>query len=48
MKIFFGSIAIATVLKNSKIRVQNVIFAGKRKIQDEFNIDTCKLSKNNG
>lgn len=31
------SIAVATVIKNYKIRVQNVNFAGKRKVQDEFN-----------
>ncbi len=30
------SIAIATVIKNYIIRVQNVNFAGKRKSQDEF------------
>jgi hypothetical protein len=36
MKVFFGSIAIVTVLKNSEIRVQNAKFVGKRKTQDEF------------
>jgi len=37
MKIFFSSIAFATVLKNSEIRVQNVKFVGKRKVEDQFN-----------
>jgi len=36
MKSFFGSIAIATVLKNGEIRVQNVKFAGKRKSLNHF------------
>jgi len=39
MKIFFGRIRYrGTVLKKDKIRVQNMIFAGKRKTQDEFYI----------
>ncbi len=54
MKIFFSSIAIATVLKNSKIKVQNVKFAGKRKTQDEFVqqgrsfLQTYKVSRQKG
>ena len=36
MKLFFSGIAVATLLKNGKIRVQNVQLAGKRKSRDEF------------
>jgi hypothetical protein len=38
MKAFSSSIAIATVRKKDKIRVQNVKNAGKGKTQDEFNM----------
>jgi hypothetical protein len=37
MKPFFSCIALATVLKKVKIRMQNVKFAGKIETQDEFN-----------
>ncbi len=33
---FLSSIAVATVRKKDKIRVQNVKIAGKRTTQDEF------------
>jgi hypothetical protein len=36
MKAFSSSIAIATVRKKDKIRVQNVKNVGKGKVQDEF------------
>jgi len=36
MKAFLSSIAIATVRKKDKIRVQNVKTAGKRTTQAEF------------
>jgi len=35
-KIFYCSIALATLLKKSKFRVQNVGFAGKRKTRSKF------------
>jgi len=39
MKSFFGFIAIATEVKNGKIRTRNAKFAGKRLTQDEFLFD---------
>ena len=36
MKSIFGCIAIATEVKNGKIRTLNAKFAGKRLTQDEF------------
>jgi len=36
MKSSFGCIAIATEVKNAKIRTQNAKFVGKRLTQDEF------------
>tara|TARA_R110002051_G_scaffold285911_1_gene348229 strand:+ start:61 stop:255 length:195 start_codon:yes stop_codon:yes gene_type:complete len=48
MKSFFSSIAVATVLKNGKIRVQNVKFAGKRKsLNHFFNKKNDENNKNN-